>query len=83
MDATKTQQTAVIRYAADYARNRGLAPAFPRLVVGMMRELNGWPVRNADGGGNVAHFETADAAEAAISAARRAFRSEFGKSWSA
>jgi hypothetical protein len=47
----------------------------------MTRELAGWPVRNADGGGNVAHFETVEAAEAAIAIARRAHRATFGVDW--
>lgn len=80
---TKKLDAGVIQYAIHYAQNRGIRPAFPRLVVGMMRELDGWPVRNADGGANVAYFETADAAELAITSAKRTFRETFGKSWSA
>lgn len=73
----------VAEYVTRYAENRGLRPIFPRLVVGMMRELPGWPVRNADGGPNVAYFSTADAAEASIVAARRAFLSTYNTDWSA
>lgn len=72
----------VVAYALKYASFRGLKPSFPRLVVGMMRELHGWPVRNADGGGNVASFDSVEDAEAAISRARRAYREQFGEGWS-
>jgi hypothetical protein len=34
-------QEVVVEYAAAYARNHGLTATFPRLVVGMMRELLG------------------------------------------
>ena len=71
----------VTAYALSYGSNRGLSPAFPRLVVGMMRELSGWPVRNADGGANIAYFDTTDAAEAAIVGARRTFRARFGRDY--
>ena len=47
----------------------------------MMRELDGWPVRNADGGSSIAHFNSAGDAEVAISKARRAFKSTFGVDW--
>src|SRR5262249_3434013 len=69
-----TQTKRVVEYALRYSRNRGLQPSFPRLVHGMMRELEGWPVRNADGGPNIAYFPTAKEAEAAIANARRAFK---------
>jgi hypothetical protein len=69
----------VVEYAIRYARNKGLKPVFPRLVVGMMRELDGWPVRNADGGGNIAHFNSANDAETAITKARRAFGNDWYK----
>jgi hypothetical protein len=72
----------VIEYALRYARNKGLKPMFPRLVVGMMRELDGWPVRNADGGSNIAQFNSADDADKAIAKARLAFKAAFGRSWS-
>ena len=71
----------VVEYTIRYARNKGLKPTFPRLAVGMMKELEGWPVRNADGGNNIAHFRTSDDAETAISKARRAFKSTFGVAW--
>jgi hypothetical protein len=83
MKTNKGTAKAVIEYAIRYASNVGLQPVFPRLVVGMMRELPGWPVRNADGGTNIAYFETEGSANAAISAARRAFRSAFDRDWSA
>lgn len=73
----------VVEYAIRFGRNRGLKPEFPRLVHGMMREVSGWPVRNADGGANIAYFNSADSAESAISKARRAFRETFSKEWSA
>lgn len=73
----------VVEYATRYATNVGLKPVFPRLVVGMMAELHGWPVRNADGGANVAHFSTVEAAEAALVTARRAFREAFNSDWCA
>lgn len=72
----------VVEYAIRYGRNRGLKPTFPRLVTGMMREVEGWPVRNADGGANIAYFSSYDAAEAAIARARRAFRETFSREWS-
>ena len=71
----------VVEYVIRYARNKGLKPSFPRLTTGMMRELDGWPVRNADGGSSIAHFNSANDAEAAISKARRAFKSTFGVDW--
>jgi hypothetical protein len=74
---------AVVEYAVRYAYNRGLSPQFPSLVVGMMREMGGWPVRNADGGVNIAHFHTMGDAETAIVKARRAYQKEFGRPWSA
>ncbi len=69
-------EASVIEYAESYARNRGLKAEFPRLVVGMMAELDGWPVRNADGGGNIAYFPTREAAEASIATAHRRFKGE-------
>jgi hypothetical protein len=77
----KSATKAVAGYAIRYASNNGLRPVFPRLVVGMMRELLGWPVRNADGGGNIAHFSTMEAADASIAYARRAFRTAFNTDW--
>jgi len=71
---------AALRLVADYvdryALNRGLKAEFPRLVVGMMKELDGWPVRNADGGSNIAYFSTYEAADSSLSKVRRAFRDE-------
>ena len=70
----KSAAAQVLSYARAFASNRGLSPVFPRLVTGMMRELAGWPVRNADGGGNIAYFSSQEAADKAISAARRVCR---------
>lgn len=78
-----TNAALVTAYAVRYATNVGLRAVFPRLCVGMMAELQGWPVRNADGGANVAHFTTVEAAEAAIQGARRDFREAFSADWSA
>lgn len=72
--ADKSAAAIVLDYAQRYMANRGLVATFPRLVVGMMPELSGWPVRNADGGSNIAHFTTYDAAHNAIVAADRATR---------
>jgi hypothetical protein len=69
--ADKTAAQAVLTYAADYAKNRGLKAAFPRIAVAMMADILGWPVRNVDGGSNIAYFTTQEAAELAIAAARR------------
>jgi hypothetical protein len=71
----------VVEYTIRYAYNRGLKPSFPSLVVGTMQEVGGWPVRNADGGANIAHFHTVDDAESAITKARRAYKKEFGVDW--
>ncbi len=68
-------ESRVIDYVDSYALNRGLKAEFPRLVVGMMRELQGWPVRNADGGANIAYFKSAEEAERAIRVARKWFNS--------
>jgi hypothetical protein len=73
----------VVEYGLRYAYNRGLQPRFPSLVVGMMREVDGWPVRNSDGGANIAYFPTMGDAESAITKARRAYVKEFGRPWSA
>lgn len=81
--ADKSASAAVTAYVTRFATNVGLRPVFPRLVVGMMREMAGWPVRNADGGGNVAYFSTSDVAEASIAAARGAFRAAHNIDWSA
>jgi hypothetical protein len=47
----------------------------------MMPELSGWPVRNADGGSNIAHFVSAAEADAAIATARKKFRAVFSVAW--
>lgn len=70
----KAAHEAVGAYVQRYVANRGLVASFPRLVVGMMRELDGWPVRNADGGANVAHFTTREAAETSVIAWDQATR---------
>ena len=75
---TTADTKAVTEYTIRYAQTRG---AFPRLVVGMMRELAGWPVRDASGGGNLGHFDTEAAAESAIRAAKAAYRATFGVEW--
>lgn len=72
--ADKAAHALVLEYAKRYMANRGLVATFPRLCVGMMPELNGWPVRNADGGSNVAYFSSRDAAEISIVAADQATR---------
>jgi hypothetical protein len=72
--ADRAAHLAVDRYVTDYMANRGLIAHFPRLVVGMMRELPGWPVRNADGGANVAYFTTHDTARTSIVAHEQARR---------
>jgi hypothetical protein len=64
----------VDEYVERFSANRGLQPTYPRLAIGMMPELNGWPVRNADGGGNIAYFTSYDAAEKALANSYREFR---------
>ena len=45
----------------------------------MMADLDGWPVRDADGGANIAHFPTQHAAEHAITVCERDARALLGK----
>jgi hypothetical protein len=59
---------AVLDYVDRHVFNHG---TFPDLSVGMMREIEGWPVRNPRGGANIAYFPTIEEANQAISAARK------------
>lgn len=70
----KAAHALVSDYAARYMANRGLVASFPRLCVGMMPELSGWPVRNADGGANVAHFSSYEAARTSLVACEQSLR---------
>lgn len=69
--------------SADATASFGADPydALGNLVVGSMQEVGGWPVRNADGGVNIAHFHTVEGAESAITKARRVYKKEFGVDW--
>ena len=68
------QSTAtVLKYAEDYARNRGLVPTFPSIVVRWDKRLEGWPVSDATNWSVVAFFDEEATAQAAIVTARRAF----------
>jgi hypothetical protein len=64
---------AVLKYCSDYATLRGLMSTFPNVNAGWERHLEGWPVRNLDGGSVIAYFTTEHAANAAVVKARRAF----------
>jgi hypothetical protein len=68
----------VVEYVIRYAEKAG---NFPRVGVGMMRELSGWPVRNADGGSNVAYFTSEDAGNKAIQAAKKEYEATFCVHW--
>jgi len=74
----KAAHEAVGVYVHRYMANRGLTATFPRLVVGMMAELDGWPVRNADGGPNVSYFTSPENAESSIHAWDQLTRSAQG-----
>ena len=59
-------------YYDRYVGNRG---ALPRMAVGMMPEYGqGYPVRNPDGGENIAYFTSADIANSAIGTCDRKYR---------
>lgn len=64
----------LLAYAARYAETRGLKPNFPALNVALGADMNGWPVRNTDNSGTVAHFTTIEAARDAIAKAQCEFR---------
>lgn len=66
------------RYVSEFVKNHG---DYPRVGVSMMATLWGWPVRNADGGGDIAMFssrETADAALASCWREQRDLRAQTG-----
>ena len=60
-------------------RPQGSSP-FPNLANDVMSG-NGRNVYNIDGGGNIATFTTVGAAESAILACKRAYRSRTGRDW--
>lgn len=68
-EAVKTAgERALTDYVDRFVTARG---ARPRLVVAVLPDLQGYPVRNADGGVDIAHFLTPEAAEAAVVQADR------------
>lgn len=75
LDADTQARALLDAYYDRYIHNVGLRAHLPRMAVGMMREFEGWPVRNPDGGANIAYFSTADAAQSAVSACDRKYRS--------
>lgn len=66
---------AVRSYAERY-QSKGVRAEHPALVVAMMPDLNGWPVRDAAGGGHVAHFTSETAANLAVLTVRREARAK-------
>jgi len=79
-NGAKNQQDAkaltLVRAYAERYQTKGLTAEHPRLVVAMMRDLAGWPVRDASGGVNIAHFSTEEAANAALMTLRREARTK-------
>jgi len=74
--ADKVAHAAVGEYVHRYMRNRGLVAMFPRLSYGFMREFDGHPVYNQDGGSNIAFFSTPEAAHTSLVAWEQATREE-------
>jgi hypothetical protein len=71
----KAAHAAVGEYVQRYMSNRGLVASFPRLGVGCMADLAGWPVFNADQSfGSIAHFSTREKAQASVVAWDQATR---------
>jgi hypothetical protein len=67
-----SDKAATISVASYFERYVGIRGCLPRVVVAMMPGAYGWPVRNADGGADIAHFSTCEAAEKAVRSAERA-----------
>ena len=73
--ADKAAHAAVGSYVERFMANRGLVARFPRLGIGTMATLGGWPVFNADeSAGSIAIFSTRDAANASVVAWDQASR---------
>lgn len=74
----KAAHQAVGEYVRRYMANRGLVATFPRLSYGFMKQWEGHPVYNQDGGGNIAYFSSPEAAHTSIVAWDQATREERG-----
>lgn len=70
------QATALVRAYAERYQAKGVRAEHPALVVAMMKDLAGWPVRDAAGGGHIAHFSTVEAADLAVLTVRREARAK-------
>lgn len=78
--AKKNKQDAVateaVRVYAERYHAKGVRAEHPALVVAMMKDLAGWPVRDAAGGAHIAHFSTEEAANLAVLTVRREARAK-------
>ncbi len=76
MSPQDAASTVLVRAYAERYQAKGVRAEHPALVVAMMKDLAGWPVRDAGGGNHIAHFSTEDAANLAILTVRREARAK-------